>query len=226
MNETEREHIVAAFSFELGKCLSDEIRERTLANLANVDAELAEGVAAALGKTAPKGKPTKGVEPSPALSLEPVAPSPIAGRVVGILAGDGVDVTAAESVSKALEKAGALVVVIAAHGGEIEGETGTLEVNKTFLTTQSVEYDALIVAGGASAEILAGDPYIAVNLSEAFRHYKPIAAWGEGTAVLEACGIASDAPGVVTAAKAARGFSAAVIEAIGWHRHWDRPIGV
>ena len=178
MSQVEREHIVAAFSFELGKCLSDEIRDRTLANLANVDPELAGGVASALGKVAPKGKPAKGVEGSPALSLLPAAPAPIDGRVVGILAGDGVDSAGVESVSRVLEKAGALVVVIAAHGGEIEGESGAVAVDKTFLTTQSVEYDALVVAGGASAEALAVDPYIAVNLGEAFRHYKTIAAWG------------------------------------------------
>ena len=88
-----------------------------------------------------------------------------------------------------------------------------------------MEYDALIVAGGASAETLAVDPYIAVNLGEAFRHHKTISAWGEGIAVLEACGIAEDTPGVVTAAKPARGYSIALIEAIGWHRHWGRQIG-
>ncbi|MDP9073029.1 MAG: catalase [Actinomycetota bacterium] len=225
MSKTEREHIVAAFSFELGKCLSDEIRERTLANLSNVDPDLASGVASALGKVAPRGKPAKGVEASPALSLLPVNPAPIAGCVIGILAGDGVDTAGVESVSRALEKAGALVVVIAAHGGDIEGDSGALAVNKTFLTTQSVEYDSLIVAGGASAETLAVDPYIAVNLGEAFRHFKTISAWGNGIAVLEACGIAEDAPGVVTAAKPARSYSTALIEAIGWHRHWARPIG-
>ena len=40
MSPPEREHIVGAFSFELGKCLSEEVKERVLANLANVDAEL------------------------------------------------------------------------------------------------------------------------------------------------------------------------------------------
>jgi catalase len=223
MSQPEREHIVAAFSFELGKCLSDEIRQRTLANLSNVDPELAGGVAAALGQVAPKGKPARGVEGSPALSLVPDAPGPVAGRVIGILAGDGVDRRGVATVTGALQKAGAFVVVIAAHGGEIEGDSGTLAVTKTFLTTQSVEYDALVVAGGASAEVLAADPYVALTLGEAFRHHKTISAWGEGIAVLEACGIDQDGDGVVTAAKPSRIYAAALIEAIGWHRHWARP---
>ena len=49
MSEPEQDHIVAAFSFELGKCLSPEIKERNVANLANVDSSLAKRVAANLG---------------------------------------------------------------------------------------------------------------------------------------------------------------------------------
>ena len=31
--------------------------------------------------------------------------------------------------------------------------------------------------------------------------------------------------GIVVVRKAARAFTPALIEAIGWHRHWDRRIG-
>jgi catalase len=92
------------------------------------------------------------------------------------------------------------------------------------MTTQSVEYDALVVAGGPGAADLGTDPYTALNLGEAFRHYKPIAAWGEGRDVLTACAIASDAEGVVTGASANRAFAKELIEAIAWHRHWGRPL--
>jgi catalase len=222
MTAPEREHIVSAFSFELGKCLSEEIKDRMLANLANVDTTLTAGVAASLGKPVPKGKPAKNVAPSPALSLVPEAPATIEGRVVGIFVGDGVDGAGVATVSKALTRAGAQVVVIASHGGTVRGDAGPVEVTKTMLTTQSVEYDALVVAGGASAEVLARDPYIAVNLGEAFRHYKTIAGWGEGNEVLDAVGLSADAPGVVTSTKPSRVFVQSLIEAIGWHRHWER----
>jgi catalase len=92
------------------------------------------------------------------------------------------------------------------------------------MTTQSVEYDALVVAGGRGADVLGGDPYTALYLGEAFRHYKPIAAWGEGRTILEACDIPHDAPGVVTSASANRGFAKDVIDAISWHRHWTRAL--
>ena len=225
MSEPEQEHIVSAFSFELGKCLSEEIRDRMLVNLANVDGTLSSGVAASLGKPAPKGKPARNIEPSPALSMLPTESGPIDGRVVGIFAGDGVDASGLLSVSRALERGGAHVVVIASRGGSIDGDDGSsIEVTKSALTTQSVEYDAVVVAGGASAHDQSRDPYLAVNLGEAFRHYKTIGAWGAGLDVLTACSLAPDAPGVVTGPTPSRAFSKSLIEAIGWHRHWDRPM--
>jgi catalase len=222
MSQPEREHIVGAFSFELGKCLSEEVKDRVLENLANVDAKLTQAVAANLGKVAPKGRPEKGVAGSPALSLIPSDPAPVAGRVVGILTADGVDITGVDTLARAIASAGAVPVVIAPHGGTISGSGGSLDVDKSAMTTQSVEYDALVVAGGAGAAELMSDPYTALNLGEAFRHYKPIAAWGEGQDVLDACGIPVDAPGVVTHASANRAFAKRFLEAVSLHRHWDR----
>ena len=49
LTDTEREHIAGAFAFELGKCVSPGVRQRMLENLAQVDTELAEKVAAHLG---------------------------------------------------------------------------------------------------------------------------------------------------------------------------------
>ena len=68
-------------------------------------------------------------------------------------------------------------------------------VDRSALTTQSVEYDALVVAGGTSADAVAKDPYAAENLGEAFRHHKTIAAWGEGTAVLDLLSMTDSAGG-------------------------------
>ncbi len=224
MSQPEQEHIVGAFSFELGKCQSEEVTERVLANLANVDAGLTSAVAANLGKAAPKGKPARGVVGSPALSLMPSAPAPVAGRVVGILASDGLDAAGLLSLVKAISAAGAVAQVIGPHGGSLSGKSGTVAVDKSAMTTQSVEYDALVVAGGPGAAEVGTDPYTALNLGEAFRHYKPIAAWGEGRDVLAACSIPSDAAGVVTADRATRSFAKDLITAIGWHRHWDRQL--
>ena len=142
MSAPEQDHLVAAFSFELGKCLHEEVTDGVLANLANVSADLVARVAANLGTTAPDGTPATNIEPSPALSLVPSEPGPVAGRVIGIFAADGVDAAGLVAVRGPLERAGAVVVVIAAHGGTITSPDGPVEVTKSALTTQSVEYDA------------------------------------------------------------------------------------
>ena len=217
MSAPEREHIVAAFSFELGKCLSEEIKDRMLANLANVDATLASGWRPAWVQRRRRGsRPGSRALPGPLAGTG--GPAGIEGRVVGLFVGDGVD-GAGLGREQSTGTAGAQVVVIAPHGGD-RREQGPVEVTKSALTTQSVEYDALVVAGGRRRS--SSGPLRAVNLGEAYRHYKTIAAWGQGRRVLKACGIALDAPGVVTIDKPTRRFSASLIEAIGWHRHWTR----
>jgi catalase len=224
MSPVEQDHIVGAFSFELGKCLHEEIKQRMLGNLANVSPVLVERVAANLGTAAPGGDPAGEVTVSAALSLLTVEPAPIAGRVIGIYAADGVDSLGLATVRKSLETAGAVVVIIAPHGGTITSNDGPVAVTKSALTTQSVEYDALVVAGGQEADSLAQDPYVALNLTEAYRHHKTIAAWGTGQQALEAAGIAANSAGVIiTSDTPKRAFTRALTEAIGWHRHWDRP---
>ncbi|MDQ3107457.1 MAG: catalase, partial [Actinomycetota bacterium] len=222
MTAPERDHIVGAFSFELGKCIHPEVRERTLSNLANVDAELCRRVAANLGMQAPMGQPADDAGASAALSQLPAGSGPIDGRVVGVLVGPGVDDSGVDGLRQALDAAGANLYVIGPVGGSLPGARKPVAVDRTVLTTQSVEYDALVVAGGASAADLAADPYAALNLGEAFRHHKVVAAWGEGQDVLAACRMTGDLPGVVVADAANADFTSRLIEAMGWHRHWDR----
>ena len=225
MTAPERDHIVGAFSFELGKCVHTEVRANVLANLANVAAELCERVAARLGTDAPTGSPADDAGSSPALSQVPAEPGPIAGRTVGVLVSDGVDGAGVDALRQALDAEGASLYVIGPRGGAVDGADGPVPVDRSALTTQSVEYDALVVAGGASAEAVGAQWYTPVNLGEAFRHHKVIAGWGEGQAVLEACGIGADAPGVVVGEAVDADFGRRLVEAIGWHRHWDRSPG-
>ena len=222
LTEPERDHIVGAFSFELGKVASMEVVERTLANLANVDAELCEKVAAHLGQPAPKGTPTD-AGTSPALSMAPAEPGPLTGRVVGILADDGVDAGVVTALDGALDDLGATLMVIAPHGGKI---AGSLPVDKTLHTCDSVEFDAVVLAGSdaSGSAAIAGDRKTGAFLQEAFRHHKTIGAWGSALDVLADHGVTPDAPGVVATQTGGVDFATKLVAALGWHRHWDRVI--
>jgi catalase len=232
MTPVEKTHIIDAYTFELGKCYEQAIKERQLQALAEVDAELCAAVAAGLGLPAPAPATSlPDVEPSPALSQVGKVYPPD-GRMIGIV----VDVTSGDGLAgvaelrTALMAAGTVPLIIANHGGEL-GDG--LVAQRTFATARSVEYDAVLVAGAPTPPGTTGggpeanptpailDGRVALLLQEAFRHGKAIAAWDAGTAALEAAGIPADVPGVIVTSGATAALDD-VMAALGKHRAWER----
>src|SRR5262249_44834699 len=92
MSDVEREHIVAAFRFELGKVTDKDIRARAVEQLNHVDHDLAELVATGVGVATPEPVATPAAkQTSPALSQVPGSGDTIATRKVAVLVADGVD---------------------------------------------------------------------------------------------------------------------------------------
>jgi catalase len=219
LTEVERAHVVEAFTFELGKCYERAVKERELRVLADVDADLCAQVAAGLGLPAPKGSPAEDVEPSPALSQVVTEPGPIAGRKIGVIADKGADLPGIGKLRKSIEKLGASLLVIAPAGGELSRGRSKQIVERTLLTARSIEFDALVVAGGTTPS---EDIRLVLLLQEAYRHCKAIAAWSDGDAILTAAGIDVDAPGVSVGESVDRTFTDTFVAAVGLHRAWDR----
>ncbi|AYG78575.1 Catalase HPII [Streptomyces hundungensis] len=235
MTPPEREHIIAAYTFELGKCYEQSIKERALQVLANIDSHLCEQVAAGLGLPAPAATGRLAdPEPSPALSqLGQIWPGD--GRIIGIVADAGADLDGVTSVREAVLGAGMVPLVIAPAGGKIGGGDGAVTVQRTFATARSIEFDAILLAGvpavGADAfpardaktdaTPAPTDPRLLLLLNEAFRHGKAIGVWAGADAVLPGAGIPADAPGVVLADTGATAFEQ-VSQLLGAHRVWER----
>ncbi|GAA3173313.1 catalase CatB [Blastococcus jejuensis] len=226
----EQQHVIDAYTFELGKCYEQAIKERALTVLARIDADLCTQVAAGLGLPAPevpKAAPSKRAGkakrpapvPSPALAQIRPTPFPITGRIVGVVAGDGADLKGVAKLREALEAEGALLRVIAPHGGRISTGRDVEIVERTFATARSIEFDAVVVADGAPQD---GDVRGLVLLQEAFRHLKALGAWGDGAALLAAAGIDAAAPGVLVGKKPGAKLTAGLVAALGAHRAWDR----
>ncbi|MDT5327727.1 MAG: catalase, partial [Mycobacterium sp.] len=75
------------------------------------------------------------------------------------------------------------------------------------------------IASGTSAT---DDIKLVVMLQELFRHCKPLGAWGDGAAVLEAAGIDRAAPGILVGDGSDKAFSSDLVAALGLHRVWER----
>ncbi|MFF8259122.1 catalase [Streptomyces virginiae] len=235
MSAVEREHIIAAYTFELSKCYEQAVKERTLAVLANVDGELCAQVAAGLGLPVPAPtEPLADVRPSPALS-QIGRTWPVDGRTVGIVAGQAVDMAHIHEVRRAVLDAGMVPLVIAPAGGVLGGDGDPVTVQRTFATARSVEFDALVFAGAPAAGADAygardakaagpgpavGDPRVLALLTEAYRHGKALAGWDGAEALFEAAGISVGEPGVIVT-DSARGLPR-LMELLAAHRVWER----
>jgi catalase len=235
MSVVEQDHIVQAYTFELGKCYEQAIKERQLLALANIDSQLCARVARGLGLPAPK--PSEQLierDPSPALSQIGRA-WPVAGRIVGIVVDVEAELDGVKEARQAVLAAGGLPLVIAAHGGALDDG---LEAQRTFLTGRSVELDGVLLAGwpGPAPDAMPGldakagnpddaplDPRVALLLQEAYRHAKPIGAWGVGGPALEAAGVPK-APGVVVSDDAGSAVEELLTD-LGRHRVWERFAG-
>lgn len=198
-SDPEKNHIVDAFRFELGKVETQAIRERMLVILAHVDNGLANEVAYGLGLSIPKtleghlnqsipaDADPQSYQPivkdsslskSEALSMANTIKNSIRTRKIAILAADGVNESSLKGVQEALEAEGAVVEVIAPKLGKILADNDAeIAVKKTFLTGASVFYDAVYIPSGVNSVATLSAEADAVHfLNEAFKHCKAIAA--------------------------------------------------
>jgi catalase len=254
-SEPEKRHLIEAIHFELGKVEDMQVRQRMIDHFANIDMDLAMKAAEGIGISGPKGKggwyrdgqelkrtgPSKkpAIERSEALSMEITPKDTIKGRMVAILAAEGVDTEALSRVEQALTGAGAHMEVISKNKGLLNGANGQ-EVNadKNYVTTGSIMYDAVFVPGGKqSVDKLKTQGEALHFVNEAFKHCKTIAAIGEGVDLLAESSLSGveladnhsqkdllTDKGVVTAKNGAGmdDFSSEFIQAIAQHRHWER----
>ena len=236
----EKDHIVSAFLFELGKVEVDAVRERMVSMLNQIDKFLAYRVAEGLGMAPPKppsgaGNVQRTSEPEmdPSLSMANTRKDSIIGRKIAVLVADNVD-KASLAVCKALEAEGAVIKFIAPHLGEIKNtEEEFIKVNYSLPTVGSVLFDAVFIPGGQhSVEALCADAHAVLFVKEAYKHGKAIAAHYHGTLLIaraaRSAGIENGAfhgPGVITLSSEIidDSFVKNFISAIAMHRCTERP---
>ena len=240
MSEPEKQHIIKAFQFEVGKLNSKETRQKVVDMFNNVDHELATQIAKAVGANSPTGKPqtpkTPQIKASKALSMENSVKG-VKTRKIAVLAMDGFNGKEFSSVKAALEAQGAKVEVVSQVLGRIKSEDAKeVTVDKHFISASSVLYDAVYVPGGQqSVDALKKQGYVINFINQAFKHCKAIGATNQAISLLSETNIenvnladmkskevVSDKGVVTSQTGPTSAFNDAFISAIAQHRHWIR----
>ncbi len=175
----EQTHIVAALVFELSKVTLAHVRTRVLANLANVDADLAGRIATGLGCPLPAASPAArepiDLDLSPSLSIVNKAQATLTGRKVGILFTDGSSSTTIAKLAADVRAAGATPVLIAPRLLHIGTKPKAMDADGQLAGTPSVTCDAIaIVVTEQGAAALGADAAAVQFVADAYAHLKAI----------------------------------------------------
>ncbi len=141
-------------------------------------------------------------------------------RKVAVIIADDFNSKEVTSVLDELKEKGVQPEILSNKLGEVKASDGkTLEVDYTFLTADSVLFDAVYAVGGNEEDKkFYNDP--AYFISEAFNHFKPIGVTHEGTEWIKKLGF--DKSSGVVIGDNINEFSNQFTEAIAAHRHWER----
>ena len=238
----EQEHVAGAYTFELGKCKQEPIKERMLWLINQIDEDLAKKVAEGLGMNVPKkidqpinqaigadadvkkhqpGKKKMYLDKAPTLSMANTKFDSIATRQIAVLVADGFSMKKVKAMKQTLEKEGAMLKLIAPHGGTITcDENMEHKVDAAIMTTESVLFDAVYIPGGKkSVKELMKQAKFMKFVNEAFKHCKAIAADDEGEELLDATFVAEHKDDTaVHINKKVEAFKKSIAN----HRNWDR----
>jgi catalase len=197
LTEVEQRHLLDAFVFELSKCDRPEIRSRMVAQLRNVDEDVARAVAEGLGlpelpaAVPPAREPVGDLPPSPALSILRNGPDSFAGRKIGVLATSGIEASWLEELRSAAEQAQVNLEVVAPVVGGIDVGNGTrVPADQKVDGGPSVLYDAVVLLMPKhGAAQLAARPAARDFVTDAYAHCKFIGYGGDPGPLFEAAGL-------------------------------------
>ncbi len=195
----EQAHIASSFVFELSKVgVLDQVPPRMVANLRNVDEDLARRVADGLGIPLPKkaaaAREPVDMTPSDALSIHKNMKATLEGRTVGILIADGSDVAELAAVRKAVEGAKGKVFLVAPKVGGAKLSDGHVQkADGQLAGSPSQLFDAVaIVLSDGGCKALINEGAAVQFVMDAFGHLKAIGASDAAKPLLDKAGVVPD----------------------------------
>lgn len=185
--DAEKNHIVKALHFELGKLDYPHIREKMVEHFAKIDKVLAKRVADALGMKAPDIDDIGYSKTSDALSVEKNTKPGIKGKAVAVLLADGFNYDEFDNLKSSLEKQGANVKVVAPLLAKVKSSNGQeLTPDMSIIIASSVVFEGTFIPGGkASVDLMSKKDGFLNFVKETYRHCKALGASSEGIELLQ-----------------------------------------
>lgn len=190
LTDVEKKHTMNAFSFELTKVKSQDVRQQVVNQLAKIDMNFAKGVADDLALEVKNDEVSKfiadedgniesqdfdyegkSVEESPALSQENTVKKPDTLKLA-VLVSSEANMNEVGKVIKPLEDNGIYINIISEKLGYLELDKKR-EIVESFNTADMVLFDALYLAGMNNLD-KTFKTSVGNFLDDAFVHYKPI----------------------------------------------------
>ena len=179
----EQAHIASAYAFELGKVDAPHVRTRVLSHLINIDEDLANRVAKALGMTLPEAAepaaPVLDMATSEPLQTIGRTPKSLKGRLVGILVAEGSNHEQVKKFEDAINAQGGMVKIVA-PSKEVKLDDDTrIQADERVAGAPSVFFDAVVsIIMPDQAKKLAEDSSTLDWFTDAYVHCKAIAYCG------------------------------------------------
>ena len=220
VSQVEKQHVIEAFSFELGKVNNLSVRKQVVDMFANVDKEMATIIAYHIAVDPPKGNHVPVTASSPALSQANTKHFPHT-LTAGVIISNGFNGKEVKNTIDILRQHGVFVKVISDKLGDVVGEDGTkIKVDHTFLTTHNVLLDSLYVVGGHSDHQSIFNLKTSEFISGIYKHYKPIGVATTGQSFFQPSE-QNNLAGVIFAENN-QNFGEEFVSAIATQRFWKR----
>lgn len=215
----EQAHIASSFVFELSKVQLAQVPARMLANLRNVDEELARRVAEGLGMKLPDKSPAArepfAMDASSALSIHANMKETLEGRKIGILVADGTGADELGGLLDEIKDAGGTAFLVCPKIGGVKLSDGKhIKAHGQLAGSPSQLFDAVaLVLSDTAANVLAKEAAAVQWVMDAFGHLKAIGSNDSAKPLLDKAGVVPD-QGVV-------GLDAGFPQAAA-KRYWNR----
>ncbi len=226
LEEHEKQHIKDAYSFELSKVASQEIKQRVVDNiLINIDLELARYVSKQFGlqvkDTQISQKKKAGSLTSKRLSISSFPASDIKQRKIAVLVHNGCNPNSINEIKKWADSENAIAEILGPSAAPVKDvNNNPVEVDGSQTGEPSVTYDAVVIIDGENYDEFISDGVAKHYVLESYKHLKPILLLKDKAELVDFLGLNQD-EGVLKAEKVKEAKDAFKL-AIQNHRIWDR----